>query len=97
MPPSPIVAQHLKACGFFEDTQVRCSTIPEMASGGPIISTDVRAVGLISSANYADHHVKTDGVSTGTGTHVRLGPQPEKVEEVTGLTLTLGTTPLAGN
>lgn len=63
-------------------------------SGSPVVSADGRAVGVVSSANYADHGAGPDGVQTGNGIYVRLGPQIEKAEEELGVTLTLETAPL---
>jgi len=63
-------------------------------SGSPVISADGRAVGIVSSANYADHGVGAGGVQTGNGIYVRLGPQVALAEETLGVRLTLLTAPL---
>ena len=63
-------------------------------SGSPVISADGRAVGIVSSMNYADHGASLDGIETGNGIYVRLGPQVAFAETTLGTRLTLVTAPL---
>ncbi|HVM44787.1 MAG TPA: trypsin-like serine protease [Candidatus Thermoplasmatota archaeon] len=63
-------------------------------SGSPVIGADGRAVGIVSSANYADHGAGASGAQTGNGIYVRLGPQLALAEATLGLALTLETAPL---
>lgn len=63
-------------------------------SGSAVISADGRAVGIVSAANYAGHGASIDeGVETGNGVYVRLGPQISFAEEHLGIWLTLETAP----
>lgn len=64
-------------------------------SGSAVISADGRAVGIVSAANYAGHSVTTaEGVETGNGVYVRLGPQIAFAERNLGIQLRLETAPL---
>lgn len=62
-------------------------------SGGAIISSDGRAVGVVVALGIALGDIGTDGVDVGPVIVTRIAPQEARAEEVLGTALTLQTAP----